>query len=1027
MAGVAPPARSSAIPDLNEPFMEEDVDAARANIPADMVVDVDAARAKIPADPTIPLPPGTKGAPEPGPDRYSPRSDTEQPPPIGPFPENDYMYLTVEDLLAADEKDDAFLHNIPRDDFAEAAFDINKELAKKNRLLRMMWAFRHLDTLEARTTRVQYLRALLDFRRWCCANLPRQPTARVKGDGVLEHEDEIGRYIDEDMGDQWHTAKGDLQWMHGPCVNATRIRAYILSIAREYGIAKAEELEELNPDVRVQPLKPTSVSMLLIRIKALQTACKVEGTLFGVKELHIMYDISEVRSEVRAMVREKWHRDDRDCVDRHRGTLGDTYTTDQIHHLMFKVLPTWAARAYEPKAATPSQTLWKFLLMRTMTLLGHHTLLRGASLRAIELPDLFLYRMGSASPEHSTRRPVVMVVASRNSKTNKDARLHHSYAARHLEQEMCAVGHTLLWLHFVYDQLSRSPTSRCVPPLDFTTPYSWYHKHLFHARNDKEQKELPASSHSRITKEMWRTNNIFITRNTHAARAGGAQELADDGVPRSDIADLGHWALDKLAKSYITTIPKAAVLRKAGYTGKRGDYHLGRSMVKPDDKVVALIAQHIFPWAEAELAKVSISDGNNADNPPTISTTTLYRRLIVFVFVFDSQAVKCASAREPNTAGVHFLQSLIEFGRRIVAEDLTCMLMREPWHPYVQSSKLCRDPDFQKWAKDVNRVDLETIATRSTPSENPQEEFSARIDAEYQVDQLTMMLHRQREDAAIEKLEMQKKLEEKDAEIAKLMQALKLAEARPTPSAPAPSRPMTAAEKAASVKIEKEQEDDLTYEVNVVHPWRTSKTVEAAWRWWNNPSNFDSRPLRERFDEHRFLVRHTRMICKVEKGDKPAASAKSAKSSSPTTEVGETGKNDALQHCTRRMRRIMEAVHDLRRSDDAADTAAVIKLLDHLGRAGLSTFSDALLVLRATPPIKVPTTADGKSVGIKGLDKPLARKLAVAWGVVTAGYMDADWGKRLFGDLWDEQANKAGLEAEATVGAIGAGKRKRAG
>ncbi|CAI5967528.1 unnamed protein product [Closterium sp. NIES-65] len=911
MAGVAPPARSSAIPDLNEPFMEEDVDAARANIPADMVVDVDAARAKIPADPTIPLPPGTKGAPEPGPDRYSPRSDTEQPPPIGPFPENDYMYLTVEDLLAADEKDDAFLHNIPRDDFAEAAFDINKELAKKNRLLRMMWAFRHLDTLEARTTRVQYLRALLDFRRWCCANLPRQPTARVKGDGVLEHEDEIGMYIDEDMGDQWHTAKGDLQWMHGPCVNATRIRAYILSIAREYGIAKAEELEELNPDVRVQPLKPTSVSMLLIRIKALQTACKVEGTLFGVKELHIMYDISEVRSEVRAMVREKWHRDDRDCVDRHRGTLGDTYTTDQIRHLMFK--------------------------------------------------------------------------------------------------------------------LSRSPTSRCVPPLDFTTPYSWYHKHLFHARNDKEQKELPASSHSRITKEMWRTNNIFITRNTHAARAGGAQELADDGVPRSDIADLGHWALDKLAKSYITTIPKAAVLRKAGYTGKRGDYHLGRSMVKPDDKVVALIAQHIFPWAEAELAKVSISDGNNADNPPTISTTTLFRRLIVFVFVFDSQAVKCASAREPNTAGVHFLQSLIEFGRRIVAEDLACMVMREPWHPYVQSSKLCRDPDFQKWAKDVNRVDLETIATRSTPSENPQEEFSARIDAEYQVDQLTMMLHRQREDAAIEKLEMQKKLEEKDAEIAKLMQALKLAEARPTPSAPAPSRPMTAAKKAASVKIEKEQEDDLTYEVNVVHPWRTSKTVEAAWRWWNNPSNFDSRPLRERFDEHRFLVRHTRMICKVEKGDKPAASAKSAKSSSPTTEVGETGKNDALQHCTRRMRRIMEALHDLRRSDDAADTAAVIKLLDHLGRARLSTFSDALLVLRATPPIKVPTTADGKSVGIKGLDKPLARKLAVAWGVVTAGYMDADWGKRLFGDLWDEQANKAGLEAEATVGAIGAGKRKRAG
>ncbi|CAI5478522.1 unnamed protein product [Closterium sp. Yama58-4] len=303
-----------------------------------------------------------------------------------------------------------------------------------------------------------------------------------------------------------------------------------------------------------------------------------------------------------------------------------------------------------------------------------------------------------------------------------------------------------------------------------------------------------------------------------------------------------------------------------------------------------------------------------------------------------------------------------------------------------------------------------------------------------------MMLHRQREDAAIEKLGMQKQLEEKDAEIARLMQALKLAEARPTAPAAPTTRPMTADEKAVVVKIEKEQDDDLTYEVNVVHPWRTSKTVEAAWRWWNYPSNFYSRPLRERYEEKRFLVRHTRMICKVEKADKPAASPKSAKKSrgrqpstdeSPTTPEGETGKNDALQNCTRRMRRIMEAIHNLRRSENDADTAAVVKLLDHLGRAGLSTFSDALLVLRATAPIKAPTTADGKSTGIKGLHKQQHRKLTVAWGVVSAGYAEPDWGKKIFGDLWEEQATKVGSEAEATAGATAefsaAGKRKRAG
>ncbi|CAI5477060.1 unnamed protein product [Closterium sp. Yama58-4] len=182
------------------------------------------------------------------------------------------------------------------------------------------------------------------------------------------------------------------------------------------------------------------------------------------------------------------------------------------------------------------------------------------------------------------------------------------------------------------------------------------------------------------------------------------------------------------------------------------------------------------------------------------------------------------------------------------------------------------------------------------------------------------------------------------------------------------------------------------------------------------------------------------MIRKDEKADKPAASAKSAKSSRgrqpptdecPTTPVGETGKNDELQNCTRRMRRIMEAVHNMRRSEDDADTAAMVKLLNHPGRAGLSTFSNALLVVRATAPIKAPTTTDGKSTGIKGLDKQQYRKLTVAWGVVSASYVEPDWGKKIFGDLWEERAKKVGSEAEATAGAraefSAAGKRKRAG
>ncbi|CAI5979315.1 unnamed protein product [Closterium sp. NIES-64] len=76
----------------------------------------------------------------------------------------------------------------------------------------------------------------------------------------------------------------------------------------------------------------------------------------------------------------------------------------------------------------------------------------GTNVREITLADIFLYRLASGSSVNPDNRPMVMVIAQHNSKTCKDARLHHSYAARHLEAELCAVGDTILWLHFIHDQ-----------------------------------------------------------------------------------------------------------------------------------------------------------------------------------------------------------------------------------------------------------------------------------------------------------------------------------------------------------------------------------------------------------------------------------------------------------------------------------------------------------------------------------------------------------------------------------------------
>ncbi|CAI7753714.1 unnamed protein product [Closterium sp. NIES-53] len=139
------------------------------------------------------------------------------------------------------------------------------------------------------------------------------------------------------------------------------------------------------------------VHTLLVRIKACQMAARVEATLYREKELSIMREISVVRSEVRFMVRTKNERDVKNCADRRRDTINDTYTAEQFRQIMMKVLPTWAASTWNPRATAPSQTLWRFLLTKALTLLSHHTILRGAIIREITLPNIFLYRLASTS------------------------------------------------------------------------------------------------------------------------------------------------------------------------------------------------------------------------------------------------------------------------------------------------------------------------------------------------------------------------------------------------------------------------------------------------------------------------------------------------------------------------------------------------------------------------------------------------------------------------------------------------------
>ncbi|CAI5513217.1 unnamed protein product [Closterium sp. Naga37s-1] len=512
----------------------------------------------------------------------------------------------IDDLLEQDEDADQENLSVPREQWRATDF-VEEDMVYATIDVLVLDALCHLQTVERNSTLRQYTSWIYHYKRWA-AKMLRQIRNKLPQEYRLKHVDEIGHYIRDNKKKNWDQ-EADVPrsyvWLHGPRVTKSRLRAYVKYMVRELNL-DAESSKEGDNATGTQPVQSTTVHTLLGRIKACQMAARVETTIYRETELSIMREISVVRSEVRFMIRTKNERDIKNCTDRRRGTIGDTYTAEQFRQIMFRVLPTWAAKAWNPRGTGPSQTLWRFLLLKVLTLLSHHSLLRGASIREITLPDIFLYRLASTSSVNPENQPVVMVIAARNSKTSKDARLQQSYAARHLEAELCAVGETGLWLHFILDQIGQFHGVRLIPPVDTSTRASWYKKHLFFAKNDTDQGELSAASHQRWTRQLWDKNGVFCKRNVHAARTGGAQELAIDGTPRAEITELGHWALDKMTRAYITAIPVGVVMKKAGYSGYKQDYFLGRSRVEPSDKLLKLLAEHIFPGVD-DMLKTEIS------------------------------------------------------------------------------------------------------------------------------------------------------------------------------------------------------------------------------------------------------------------------------------------------------------------------------------------------------------------------------------------------------------------------------------
>ncbi|CAI7836275.1 unnamed protein product [Closterium sp. NIES-53] len=320
-------------------------------------------------------------------------------------------------------------------------------------------------------------------------------------------------------------------------------------------------------------------AMLMGRLKALNLLIKLDGAILRKPVLNLLPDFAECRIWVRVQVRDQYKWFIAEHMDRHRGTAVDTYTPDEFKHMMQKTSMDAILTSFTLAKKAYTHAMHRDLCIRTMTVLSHHTLARGCTIRNLQLPDMMMWKLGAKSETDPVRNAFMFVCACRTGKTNKDFSLNYISAMRHIDWTLCAAGATLLWVHWVYDLVSILYED-IAPPLDFMEPSTWYDQYLFFPLRAGIEKQIPPTTHHDWAAKILQEAGITCSRAVHATRAEGAQHASADGMPSDQLARLGGWRfIEVMTKHYLTTIQREAVLLKAGFTGVDGDYFLGRATV----------------------------------------------------------------------------------------------------------------------------------------------------------------------------------------------------------------------------------------------------------------------------------------------------------------------------------------------------------------------------------------------------------------------------------------------------------------
>ncbi|CAI5985917.1 unnamed protein product [Closterium sp. NIES-65] len=553
-------------------------------------------------------------------------------------------------------------------------------------------------------------------------------------------------------------------------------------------------------------------------------------------------------------------------------------------------------------------------------------------------------------------------------KTNKDFSLNYISAVRHIDWTMCAVGATLLWLHWVYD-LVPILYEDIAPPLDFTEPSTWYDQYLFFPLRAGNEKQIPPTTHHDWAAKILQDAGITCSRAVHATRAGGAQHASADGMPSDQLARLGGWRfIDVMTKHYLTTIPREAVLLKAGFTGVDGDYFLGRATVPVNDKLDELLRKHIFPWAATDKGQQQCKDYN--------------RRM-----------VETQKPEKQDTAGLNILKELDGDARMAVAQDLAMYYIHQPRHPYVVNNPLCQTEEFASWAADVSLANQLAIVQRNTPTLTQPAEVSTRMDAQNQVTVLTEYFTRSQADNTRLGLELvatqkrvkeleglledrDRKLAEKDERVNDLeaqLSRLTVSSSGPTavpnqattPGAAAATTNATGPTEQGTQKKAAAPTREQTIRDAIVLPWLNATKPSDGWKLYKTT--------------HPLILESPESLLAQPRG---AVSRMAAL-------IGEEGGG---QNAINRVKRIMNFIaHRVAQGDDIAVVLDKLDLMS--GAVGMSGVSEGIAVKKKSVDMELSQLKKGSPVEVQ---------LRVKWMLVRDRLIDASLPASEFTVAWPQ-------------------------